>query len=530
MLQHLWSLGVEEQFYLVWPLALWVLLRRRRAADRTLPWLIAATACGSFALMAQGSATGSADYYNTLTHCGGLLAGSATALLLPLERLLAARQEAAPPTGVTRYATGPGPLHVPIAPPITAVPAAPDAGGDTDAAVSGRAVRLLGRLGLGGMALIIVLAVCLKGDTTAPERGGIALTSLAAVPVLLAAACPRTDVARILGWRPVVYLGERSYGVYLWHWPLIVLLGSPTNGGEGAVLRGVAELWVPILLASLSRRWIAAPAQRISRAGLAAWFARVRGRGLDPAAPARVWRSRAAALLAAAALSPVVFGLARAPRVDPEESALRAQIAAGSAIATTSMSGVGPGADTDTGIDKALIAVPGLAALPPSGVPDEALGRQVTAVGDSVLLAGASALADRLPGIVIDAKVGRQMWDVPEQLTDLAARGELRHYVVVALGTNGSFDAAALDGVKSRIGPERVLVLVSAHVPRSWQDEVNGVETAYAANHPGTVLVDWNATVSPYPALLWPDETHPRPVGAQVYADLLAWDLERVRE
>lgn len=527
-LQHLWSLGVEEQFYLVWPLALCMLLRRRRAADRTLPWLIAATACGSFALMAQGAAAGSADYYNTLTHCGGLLAGSATALLLPLERLLAAKPDAPEPTGVTRYAMGPGPLYVPAAPPIASAPVAADAPDADDDAVSSRTVRLLGRLGLGGIAVIIVLAVCLKGDTTAPERGGIALTSLAALPVLLAAVCPRTDVARILGWRPAVYLGERSYGVYLWHWPLIVLLGSPTGGSTGGVLRGVAELWTPILLASLSRRWIAAPAQRISRAGLSAWFARIRGRGAGTAVPAQVWRSRGVALLGTAALLPVVFGLVRAPRVDPQESALQAQIAAGSAIATTSMSGAG--ADTDTGIGRALIAVPGLAALPPSGVPDEALGRQVTAVGDSVLLASASALADRLPGIVIDAKVGRQMWDVPEQLTDLAGQGELRHYVVVALGTNGSFDAAALDGVKSQIGPERVLVLVSAHVPRSWQDEVNGVEAAYAASHPGTVLVDWNATVSPYPALLWPDETHPKPVGAQVYADLLAWDLERVRE
>lgn len=516
-LEHLWSLGVEEQFYLGWPLALWALLRWRAAGDRTRAAAIGLAACASFALMARGADAGSSDYYNTLTHCGGLLAGSAVALLLPLRRLLAAVAEPRPRLGAARYATGSGPLHVPAVP-----VAAPDAQRPAGDAVSSRTVRVLGRLGLGGLVLIIGMSVCLKGDTTTPERGGIALASVAALPVLLAAVCPQTDVARMLTWRPAVFLGERSYGVYLWHWPLIVLLGSPTDGSAGGVARGAAELCAPILLASLSRRWIATPAQRISRAGLRTWLDRVRGR--RDGQTVRVWPSRAAAALGTATLLPVAFGLAGAPRVDPDESALRAQIAAGGAIATGSMSGRG------AEIDRALIAVPALASLPPSGTPDGALGDQVTAVGDSVLLASASALAARLPGIVIDAKVGRQMWDVRDQLTDLIDRGELRRYVVVALGTNGDFDGSALDAIKEQIGPERVLVLVSVHVPRSWQDEVNGLDTAYAANHPGTVLVDWNATVSPYPALLWPDATHPRPVGAQVYADLMAWDIERARE
>jgi peptidoglycan/LPS O-acetylase OafA/YrhL len=553
-LQHLWSLGVEEQFYLVWPLVLCGLLRRRRPGDRMLPWLIAATACGSFALMAQGAANGSADYYNTLTHCGGLLAGSATALLLPMERLLATGERVAERAGATRYATGPGVLYVPAGPPLIPDATAPggaagdsgDAGGSGgsgedagdgtgDEGVPVRTVRLLGRLGLGGIVLIVAVSVCMKGDTTAPERGGIALASLAALPVLLAAVCPRTDVARILTWRPAVYLGERSYGVYLWHWPLIVLLGSPGDGAAGGVLRGVAELWLPVLLAGLSRRWIATPAGRISRVRLREWCVSVRGRGYGVRQAARVWRSRAVLLLGTAMVTPVVFGLARAPSVDPAESALRAQIAAGSAVATSSMSGVGAAAGSaagsgtgdDAGLGRPLIPMPGLGTLPPSGVPDAALGGQVTAIGDSVLLAGAAALADRLPGIVIDAKVGRQMWDVQQQLAELADRGELRRYVVLALGTNGSFDASTLDDVRSRIGAERVLVLVSVHVPRSWQDEVNTQYAAYVAHHPGTLLVDWNATISPYPALLWPDETHPRPLGAQVYADLLAWDLER---
>ena len=481
-LQHLWSLAVEEQFYLVWPLILWALLRltgrnRLTRHQLALPVLLALAACASFTLMAENSGAGSSDYYNTLTHCGGLLAGAATALYLPLDRV----------------------SH----------------------AASARFTRVIGGLGLGGLVVIVVLSICLNGDATAPETGGIALASLAALPVLLAAACPGTDVARMLTWRPAVYLGERSYGVYLWHWPLIVLLGSPASAPDmrSAALRGVTELCLPVLLASLSRRYIAAPVRALTREDVAEAWERLIGRA------ARPWPLRAAAALAAFALLPAFIGLSQAPSIDPDQSALQAQISAGSAIAaaSTSRQRSGSAAALEHGLQ---IAAPHLPALPPSGPPDPTLGGQVTAIGDSVLLASAQALVARLPGIVIDAKVGRQIWDAPAQLESLAEQGLLRHYVVVALGTNGEFQQATLDEIRDELGPQRVLVLVTVHMPRSWQGPVNSGLTGYAAAHAkNTLLVNWNATISPYPALLWPDATHPRPSGAQVYANLLAADL-----
>ena len=492
-LQHLWSLAVEEQFYIVWPLVLWALLRltrpKRRRKTRTnydrhlgLAVLLALAACGSFTLMADKSGTGSSDYYNTLTHSGGLFVGAAAALWLPLDRV----------------------SH----------------------AASARFTRVVGGLGLGGLAVIVLLSICLNGDTTAPESGGIALVSVAALAVLLAAACPGNDVSRMLTWRPAVYLGERSYGVYLWHWPLIVLLGGPASAPDlgSAALRGVTELCLPVVLASLSRRYITAPARTLSRADVTAAWNRLIGRATRP------WPLRAATALAVFALLPAFVGLSQAPSVDPDQSALQAQISAGSAIAAASTSrqvaaDPGAAAGLEHSLQVALPHIPHLPALPPAGAPDAALGGQVTAIGDSVLLASAQALAARLPGIVIDAKVGRQIWQAPEQLDALADDGLLRHYVVVALGTNGVFQSATLNEIGDQIGADRVLVLVTVHMPRPWQAPVNSSLTHYAATHANTLLVNWNATISPYPGLLWPDATHPRPSGAQVYADLLAADL-----
>lgn len=173
---------------------------------------------------------------------------------------------------------------------------------------------------------------------------------------------------------------------------------------------------------------------------------------------------------------------------------------------------------------------PSPAALPPDSPPDAALGRKTTAVGDSVLLAGAEALTGKLPGIVIDAKVGRQPYEAPEVLEGLEARGLLRHFVVLALGTNGETTERTLDEIRRIIGPGRVLVLITVHVPRAWQDAVNRLYVDYVVSHRDSLLVDWNAAISPHPELLWTDGTHPRPAGAEVYANLLADSLSHAED
>jgi hypothetical protein len=155
-------------------------------------------------------------------------------------------------------------------------------------------------------------------------------------------------------------------------------------------------------------------------------------------------------------------------------------------------------------------------------------GQSVTAVGDSVMVASTPALQQALPGIYIDAMVGRQFSTGLQVIADLKAQGLLRPIVVMGLGTNGTVTSSEISQLFAEIGPDRKLVLVNTFEARPWEQEVNSTLAAAAADHPGVVLANWYATIEHRTNLLWPDGIHPQPSGAIVYARMLKTALGRL--
>jgi hypothetical protein len=122
-----------------------------------------------------------------------------------------------------------------------------------------------------------------------------------------------------------------------------------------------------------------------------------------------------------------------------------------------------------------------------------------------------------MPGIYIDAQVGRQMQAGLAVMQSLAARGQLRQIVVVGLGTNGGITAGQIRQLRRIAGPARDLVLVNTFGPQPWEPEVNAV-LAGARRGGHTELANWDQAIAAHPSLLWPDGLHPRPPGARLYA------------
>src|SRR5215470_4600744 len=149
-------------------------------------------------------------------------------------------------------------------------------------------------------------------------------------------------------------------------------------------------------------------------------------------------------------------------------------------------------------------------------------GRQVTAIGDSVMLAAAQQLHNVLPGVYIDAQVSRQMAAGLAEVSSLATDGLLRRVVIVGLGTNGTVTSGQIRNLLAEIGPSRKLVLVNTYEARPWEHADNSVIGAAARKYPNVVLANWHATIAHRTNLLWGDGVHPRPPGARLYAKVLA--------
>jgi hypothetical protein len=149
-------------------------------------------------------------------------------------------------------------------------------------------------------------------------------------------------------------------------------------------------------------------------------------------------------------------------------------------------------------------------------------GQDITAVGDSVMLASSMSLQQAFPGIYVDAAVSRHAFVGLDILKQLAASGRLRPVVIVALGTNGGVTSDQVRQLMSIVGSKRKVILVNTFVPLSYEQSTNSALAAAAHTYPNVVLANWNKTISDRTSLLWPDEIHPHyPAGTRVYAAVI---------
>lgn len=452
LLMHFWSLAVEEQFYLLWPPLLLLGLRWLKPA--AIGAIAIAAAVASALLMAvlhDPAGDPTRVYYGTDTRATPLLIGVALAFAWP-----AMRREVRPVAGGARL--------------------------DLDL------------MGVVGLAVVLWGALAWGERDPFVYEGGLALVAVGAALLIASAAHPSSHVGRALAWSPLVWVGARSYGIYLWHWPVMALTRPQLDVRLDLRLLVPLQIAATVALAALSYRCVEMPVRRgEAQARLRAWLA---------ALPAP--RRRLALAAAPTALALFVAGALAWPTAQRELPVAHTQSAAARAAPTVA------GEDRDT-------ATEGPARGGALRAREAAPRGPILAVGASVMLAAIGPLQDRLHAKV-DAAVARQPSEIAQRLREYRTAGELPPMVVVQTGENGPLHRDDLLELKAVLrGVPRVVLVTMRSPEASWQDDTNAKLAELASTWPQAAVADWHAA-SDDGDLLYEDGTHPNPGGAAVYA------------
>lgn len=465
-LGHLWSLAIEEQFYLLWPLVLVLILRWiPRRNSRVFAILVGAAASAlAMALIYETGTDPSRVYYGTDTRAFALLIGAALALVWP-SRSLSAQVD-------TRVRVG---LEV---------------------------------TGILGLTAIILMVIHTHGSDPRLYTYGLTLFAVISALVIAVLAHPASLLAKVVGCQPLRWIGIRSYGLYLWHYPVIILTSPIVDTGGFNPGRAVIQVALCFILAAFSWRFIEEPIQK----GHFTFRPRKtsRGKTLNPRH-----------VLAGALCIFIIMVMPGSDSFMPDKKQDSPSVLA-EEIFNKRLLSIGTTADLPAGSQKNTLPPVSQAKNEPLLNTEVHSGEGVTAIGDSVLLDVAPELDRLLPGILIDGKIGRQMTQAQAIVNSLKEQGRLGNIVVIELGTNGAFSQEELNFLLISLKDVERIILINTRVPRMWQDKVNADLKQAALNTPNAVLVDWYSASKDRDSFFSPDGVHLTPEGSKYYAALLS--------
>ena len=467
LLQHLWSLAVEEQFYLLWPVlfaaGMSLGIRRWRKRRLLLGVIVGAAAAALLmAILYRPDVDPSRLYYGTDTRATALLVGVALA-----------------------FVWAPGQSRPRI----------------------GWASRLLiNVVGLAALGGLLFFCVWLDESRAFLFRGGFALVALTAAAVIMVLVHPNVHLmAALLGRQPLRWVGLRSYGIYLWHWPVLMVTRPQLDVSLNGLPLVALQLMATVVLAALSYRYVETPVRRGALGQ--AWSALRKSRGR------RRWQlsTKWAGALGTGTAFCVAVGLSVAHAQPP---------APPSYLSVESIHTEASSANPET--TEATTE----AASTPAPADAPAPAGPITAVGDSVMIGAAGELNRALDNPAIQADVGFQAADAIAILQRRRAAGRLGDVVVVHIGTNGTFTAEQFDEMMRVLADVPKVVFVNVKAPRPWEQPNNDVLAEGVRRYPNAVLADWHAASADRPELFVDDGIHLQPEGQEVYADLIAAHLK----
>ena len=436
LLQHTWSLAVEAQFYLVWPLILYFILKQFGKKHIPLASLAIAAASGitlllvSFSLDASNASKVSHVYFGTDTHSIGLFLGAALAVSWI-------------PQNFTKT-------------------------------VSRKAQDFID--GVGFLGFIGILAAFLLIDENQPTLYKIAfpLAGLCGAAIIMSVVHPASRFAPVLQNPVFLWIGERSYAIYLWHWVIFqVTRPSVDLAGKEWALYSLRILIV-LALSDISLRYVELP---IRRGVIQYWW-----KGLKY----RTKKERSQQTRTFSIITVIVLLLA----------------------SVVSVRAIGIANDQRQRLEDSLTATP--------TANTEVVKDGLWVTGDSVILGIRSKLGESHPISIMNARIGRQ---APELLSVMLQDKEEAANVPVIfnLGNNNALTREQTVAIFEAVKDQPRIIVVNTAVPRPWREGNNSLIAEVASKYANVIIVDWNAISEGRPEYFAPDGVHLVPTGVDVY-------------
>jgi peptidoglycan/LPS O-acetylase OafA/YrhL len=442
LLQHTWSLAVELQFYLIWPIILLTVLKYFGKANVARAALIIAMFSGaalffvSLQLDAANAQQVSHIYFGTDTHSLGLFLGSALAVSWIPQNL--------------------------------------------SSNIAKRAQDVIDGIGVFGLLGLMATFLFIDASNATLYQIAFPLAAIFGCLVIISLVHPASRFAPLISSAPFTWIGQRSYGIYIWHWVVFqVTRPSVDLTGETWALY-LARVLLVLALADISLRWVEIP---FRQGNIQNWV-----RGIKYRAPRVQLRHKAYILLSITSLLAVSASISA--------QAINKSDLAAEQLLNESMSNE----------DEDLAASTG----------DLGSTTGVWVTGDSVILGVRAKLERQVHISLINARVGRQ---APELLAAMGVDqiSVPESPIVFNLGNNNKLSLETVSEIFETVKNQPQIVVVNTAVPRSWRDENNKIIATVAANYPNVKLVDWNKISEGKPQLFAPDGVHLSPLGSDAY-------------